>query len=80
VPTISFVSSKQSSAEIARGLQQRGFALRCGHNYAHRLVEALVAVNHAQSAQDGVVRISMLHYNTPEELDKLCAALDEVLK
>lgn len=79
MPTISFVSSKQPSASIAAELQKQGFALRNGHNYAHRLVMGLVGSGHARDADDGVVRISMLHYNTPEEVDNLCVALDKVL-
>lgn len=41
---------------------------------AYRLLEALgVDVN------DGVVRISLLHYNTPGEVQRLIEALDRVL-
>jgi selenocysteine lyase/cysteine desulfurase len=29
--------------------------------------------------QDGVVRVSMVHYNTLEEVDKLIRALDQII-
>ena len=48
-----------------------------------RLVMAMVAaspkVRPDWSVEDGVVRISMLHYNTPEEVDHVIQALGEVL-
>ena len=40
--------------------------------YAYRLLDALkIDVN------DGVVRLSAVHYNTEEEIDKCIKALDE---
>ena len=48
-----------------------------------RLVKAMVAaspdVQPNWSVEDGVMRISMLHYNTPEEVDHVIQALREVL-
>lgn len=52
---------------------------RNGHMYAHRLLTALAKTDETWDVQDGVVRISMLHYNTPAEVDHLLAALDEIL-
>ena len=43
--------------------------------YAYRLLEAL----HVPDLDDGVVRISLLHYNTPAEVDGLIRALKAVL-
>lgn len=74
VGTVSFVHATKSSAEIAQGLIERGFGLRHGHMYAWRLCEAM-----GIPTADGVVRISLLHYNTPEEVEGVLAALDEVL-
>ncbi len=78
VPTISFVHRHKPSPEIARALQQRGFALRHGHMYAHRLVSGL-GLRGGAPPEEGVVRVSLLHYNTPEEVAGLIAALKEVL-
>ena len=33
----------------------------------------------ATGADDGVVRCSMVHYNTMDEVDRLIASLDKVL-
>jgi selenocysteine lyase/cysteine desulfurase len=60
--------------------QERGFALRHGHLYAHRLVSRLAEAGRWEGgADDGVVRVSLLHYNTPAEVAALCAALEAVL-
>ena len=60
--------------------QERGFALRNGHNYAHRLVARLAAAGAwAGGAEDGVVRVSLLHYNTPGEVAALIDALEGLL-
>ena len=46
-----------------------------GHFYAYRLLEAVgIAPSH------GVLRLSFVHYTTPEEIDQLIAALDAELK
>ena len=50
--------------------------IRHGHCYAYTLVDTLepkVDVN------DGLVRISLVHYNTIEEVDRLVEVLDEAL-
>ncbi|MGV3613744.1 MAG: cysteine desulfurase-like protein [Fimbriimonas sp.] len=71
VATVSFLHRTRSSAEVARHLIARGIGLRNGHMYAYRLCEAL-----GIDPADGVVRISLLHYNTPEEVEAALAALD----
>lgn len=43
--------------------------------YAYDLVKAMGI----RDVEDGVVRISMLHYNSPEEVDRLLSALTEIL-
>jgi len=55
------------------GLQ---LGIRYGHFYAYTLVDTLkprVDVN------DALVRISLVHYNTIEEVDRLLGVLDEAL-
>ena len=74
VPTISFVHDSLSSAEIARRLHQHGIACRNGHMYAYRLCEAL-----GLDLADGVVRLSLVHYNTMDEVNRLVRSLDDVL-
>lgn len=74
VPTVSFVHEARSSADIARAVDETGIALRNGHMYAWRLCEAL-----GIDPADGVVRASLLHYNTEEEVERLLDVLDDVL-
>jgi cysteine desulfurase family protein (TIGR01976 family) len=74
VGTISFVSDRVRSAELPVELAQRGIGIRAGHMYAMRLCEALQI-----DPSDGVVRISLLHYNTMEEIERTIEALDQVL-
>lgn len=74
VPTISFSHTARRSAEIVRAMDQHGIGIRYGHFYAARLIDAL-----GLPAGDGVVRASMVHYNTTEEVDRLVHHLEEIL-
>ena len=58
------------SAAITAHLHRRGIAMRHGHMYAHRLCLAL-----GIEPEEGVVRISLVHYNTVEELRRTVDAL-----
>ena len=73
-PTVSFVAEGRDSGEIPARLDAENIAIRHGHFYAHRAVEAL-----GLHARDGVVRVSMVHYNSPAEVARLIAALDRAL-
>jgi len=74
VPTIAWVREGRSAAEIARAGNARGLGFRYGHLYSKRLTDRM-----GLHPEGGAVRVSMVHYNTPEEVDRLCAALDEIL-
>lgn len=74
VPTISFKVEGRDSGEIAEAIDPFKVAVRFGDFHARRLAEALDI-----TANGGVVRVSMAHYNTLAEVDKLIAALDESL-
>ena len=74
VPTISFKVTGRDSGEIAKSIDPYMVAVRFGDFHARRLAEALDI-----TANGGVVRVSMAHYNTLAEVDKLIAALDAVL-
>jgi len=74
VGTISFVHSSKSSREITEHVDLSGVAIRHGHMYAYRLCEAA-----GLDPDDGVVRISLVHYNTLEEIDRLIGVLHEAL-
>jgi cysteine desulfurase family protein (TIGR01976 family) len=73
VPTISFVVAGQAPEAIVRHVDRFDIGIRHGDFYAKRLIEALGL------APQGVVRVSIAHYNTPAEIDRLIRHLDEVI-
>lgn len=73
VGTISFRLEGLSAAEATRRIQARGFAIRHGHMYSYRLCKTL-----GIEPEDGVVRVSLVHYNTPQEMERLIETLDHV--
>ncbi|GAQ87923.1 pyridoxal phosphate (PLP)-dependent aspartate aminotransferase superfamily [Klebsormidium nitens] len=74
VPTVSFVHRSRTSADVTRTLHKAGFAMRHGHMYSRRLLESLKYEN----VDDGVIRLSLLYYNTPEEVDTLIGYMDDI--
>lgn len=75
VPTVSFVAGQQSSEAIVRHMDRFGIGIRFGDFYARRLIESL-----GLAGNGGVVRVSIAHYNTLEEIDRLIQHLDEVIQ
>lgn len=69
-PTVAFVHDRLSSRAVADRLAEARVAVRNGHFYAWRAMEAL-----GLDPNDGVVRASMVHYNTTAEVDRLLDAL-----
>jgi selenocysteine lyase/cysteine desulfurase len=80
VGTISFTSTKATPVQISRHLGERNIAMRQGHAYSKRLVEQLATDKdlHIDPAA-GIARLSIQHYNSPEELQFVCKALDDIL-
>ena len=74
MPTISFVVTDQQSERIVRHMDKFNIGIRFGDFYAWRLIEALGLNTHG-----GVVRVSMAHYNTAEEISRLIGHLDEII-
>ena len=74
VPTISFKAEGRDSGAIVREVDKAGIGIRFGDFHSRRLVEHL-----GLAEGEGVVRVSMVHYNTLEEVDRLVAALDRAL-
>ncbi|MDH4254697.1 MAG: cysteine desulfurase-like protein [Gammaproteobacteria bacterium] len=74
VPTISFTVAGHDPGELARRVDGYRIALRYGDFHARRLVEYL-----GLAGANGVLRVSMAHYNTPGEVDALTEALAEIL-
>lgn len=74
VPTIAFKAEGRDSAEIVRALDEDRIGIRFGDFHSRRLIEYL-----GMADNNGVVRVSMVHYNTPEEVDRLISSLDRAL-
>ena len=74
MPTISFVVAGKHSEEIVRHMDQFNIGIRFGDFYAAHLIDAL-----GLRAQGGVVRISMAHYNTLGEMERLIGHLADAI-
>ncbi len=74
LPTCSFVIENLHSDAIIAAMDEQRIAIRFGHFYALRLIRAL-----GLESCNGVVRVSLAHYNTPQEVADLIDALDTVL-
>lgn len=73
-PTVSFVVEGRASSELPPLLDAKRIAIRFGHFYAYRLCDRLGLLE-----RDGVVRVSMAHYNSADEVGRLVEALDAAL-
>ncbi len=73
LPTISFVVEGRNSESIVREVDKQHIGIRYGDFYARRLIEYL-----GLASQNGVVRVSMVHYNTMEEVERLIGCLKEI--
>lgn len=74
VPTISFVHQNLKSSAIVEAIDPFNIGIRFGDFYAKKIIEDLGLVE-----KDGVVRVSLVHYNTIEEVRKLIKAFETVL-
>jgi len=72
VPTISFGATGRSPEQIVRAVDLHGLGIRHGDFYAKGVVRTL-GLDH------GVVRVSMVHYNTIAEIERLIEVLDPLL-
>ena len=72
-PTIAFKFNNKSSKEVSNQLILSGIATRNDNFYAWRCLNAL-----GIDTTDGVVRTSMVHYNTHEDVEKLVSALRKI--
>lgn len=73
VPTIAFVVKEVDSATIPLQVDPHHIGIRYGDFYAKRLIHDLGLVE-----QNGVVRVSMVHYNTLEECDRLIDCFEQI--
>ncbi|MCH8529297.1 MAG: aminotransferase class V-fold PLP-dependent enzyme [Saccharospirillum sp.] len=71
--TVSLLHTEHSPQVVAQQLVDQGIQCGAGHFYAVRLLEAM-GVN----PDTGVLRLSFVHYTSPDELNQLLGALDKV--
>ena len=74
VPTISFTVDGVAAAAIVQQVDRAKIGIKHGDFYARRLVDRL-----GLAAQGGVIRASLVHYNTIDEAQRLCAVLEPIL-
>ena len=72
-PTISFTSNTKSSKEISDILVSNKIATRNDNFYAWRCLKAL-----GIDTEDGLVRLSLTHYNSKKDVSRLLDALAKV--
>lgn len=70
VPTVAFTVEGRRASEVPPRVDRARVAIRWGTFYAHRAIDAL-----GLAERDGIVRVSMAHYNTPGEVERLIEAL-----
>ncbi|MFV8225467.1 cysteine desulfurase-like protein [Christiangramia aquimixticola] len=73
VPTISFVHKDFKSNEIVEKVDPHRIGIRFGDFYAKKLIQSLDLLE-----QNGVVRVSLVHYNTVEEVQKLISIFKRI--
>ncbi len=74
VPTFSFTVEGKTSDSIPVQVDNHKIAIRSGDFYARRLIDDL-----GLSSRGGVIRVSMVHYNTIDEVERLIAVLDRLI-
>lgn len=74
VPTISFVVEGVQSEAIVRRVDNHRMGIRFGDFYARRLIEHL-----GLTPYGGVVRVSIAHYNSVDELNRLVEHLAQAI-
>lgn len=74
VPTIAFRFDGREAGDLCKAMDGENIAMRFGDFHSRRLAEYLDLTDHG-----GMLRVSMVHYNTLEEVDRFTAALDRIL-
>ncbi len=74
VPTVAVTAPRHTPQELAERLGERGIFTWDGNYYAINLMERLDL-----EASGGALRIGLAHYNTIEEIERLLAALREIM-
>jgi cysteine desulfurase family protein (TIGR01976 family) len=75
VPTLCFNLPNVSPARVTETLAEQNIGIRDGHMYTPRLMKRLGLIT-----ESGVVRASLVHYNTVEEVDRFGGALAAIAR
>ena len=70
----SFTVEGRDSREIPAALREHKIGIHADDFYAARCIDALGA-----RPQNGVVRVSLVHYNSAEDVDRLITGLEQTL-
>ena len=73
-PTISFRPVNRTARAVTSAMNKLGVGAENGDFYAERVLQGM-----GIDPQDGVVRVSLVHYNTEDEALKIVKALDQSL-
>ena len=73
VPTLCFTVAGHAASDIADGLAARDVGVRSGHMYSPRLMARMGLL------PGGVVRASLVHYNTAAEISAFAESLKDVI-
>ena len=73
-PTVAFDPLVRDPQDVAHELVQRGVQTSSGHYYAARVLDGL-----GVDPDRGVVRLSFVHYTSPDDVDRAVDALADVL-
>lgn len=73
-PTLSIVPMRGSIAQVEQAVHEGPFGVKSGHFYAPRLCEAV-----GLDPATGVLRVSAVHHNHPDEVKALTQQLDRAL-
>jgi cysteine desulfurase family protein (TIGR01976 family) len=74
VPTICFNLPRMHPADVVERMAAAGFGIRDGHMYAPRLMDRL-----GLALDSGAVRVSLVHYNNMDEIDRFGDALRKIM-
>jgi cysteine desulfurase family protein (TIGR01976 family) len=74
VPTVCFNLRDLHPAKVVEQMADRGFGIRDGHMYAPRLMQRL-----GLPLDRGAVRVSLVHYNTLDEIEGFAEALQKLV-
>src|SRR6266478_9154145 len=75
VPTVCFNVQRVAPSHVSTGLADEGIGVRDGNMYSPRLLQRLGIVS-----ESGVVRASLAHYNTLEEIGRFAEELRKIVR